>query len=56
MSLYITQFQVMAATGEHSCLKLTFVSLAIDSHTVRLQRSYISAEIEATQTLIALEL
>ena len=29
----------MAATGEQSCLKLTSVSLAIDPHTVRLQRS-----------------
>ena len=39
--LYTTQFQgpVMAATREQSCLKLMFVSLAIDPRTVRLQRS-----------------
>ena len=58
MSLYTTQFQgpVMAATGEQSCLILTFVSLAINPRTVRLQQSNLSAETEATQTLIALEL
>ena len=41
LSLYKTQFQgpVIAAAGEQSCLKLTFVSLAIDPRTVRLQRS-----------------
>ena len=31
----------MAAKGEQSCLKLMFVSLAIDLRTVRLQRSYL---------------
>ena len=58
MSLYTTQFQgpVMAATREQSCLKLTFVSLAIDPRTVCLLSGQISAETEATQTLIALEL
>ena len=60
MSLYTTQFQgpVMAATREQSCLKLTFVSLAIDPRTVCLcvSSGQISAETEATQTLIALEL
>ena len=60
MSLYTTQLQgpVMAATGEQSCLKLTFVSLAIDPRTVdpSVSSGQISAETEATQTLIALEL
>ena len=42
----------MAATGEQRGLKITFVSLAINPHTV----SQISAETEATQTLIAVEL
>ena len=41
----------MAATGEQNCLKLTFVSLAIDPFS-----DLISAETEATQTLISLEL
>ena len=57
MSLYATQLQgpVMAATEEQSCSKLTFVSLAINP--VRAVSSgQISAETEATQTLIALEL
>ena len=56
MSLYTTQFQrpVMAATGEHSCLKRTFVSLAIDP-LPSVSRSQISAETEATQTRLALE-
>ena len=45
----------MAATGEQSCLKLTFVLLAIDPCTV-LSSGQISAETEATQTRIALEL
>ena len=57
MSPYTTQFQgpAMAATREQHCLKLTYVSLAIDPRTVYLQRQ-ISAETEATQTLITLEL
>ena len=44
----------MAATGEQNCLKLTFVSLLIDPHTV----GQISAKTEAiyTQTLISLKL
>ena len=60
MSPYTTQFQgpAMAATREQSCLKLTFVSLAIDPRTVldSISSGQISAETEATQTLIALEL
>ena len=54
MSLYVTQFQgpVMAATWEQSCLKLTFVYVACDSAS----SGQISAETEAIQTLIALEL
>ena len=41
MFLYTTQFQgpAMAATREQSCLKLMFVSLAIDQCIIRLQRS-----------------
>ena len=45
----------MAATGEQSCLKLTFVSLAM-IRVPSVSSGQISAETEATQTLIALEL
>ena len=41
----------MAATREQSCLKLTFVSIRVPSVS-----SGQTAETEATQTLIALEL
>ena len=54
MSLYTTHFQrpVMAATGQQSCLKLTFVSFAIRDLSV--SSGHISAETETTLTLIAL--
>ena len=54
MFLYTTQFQgpIVAATQEQSCLKLTFVSIRVPS----VSSGQISAETEATQTLIALEL
>ena len=57
MSLHTTHVQgpVMAATGEQRCLKLTFVSLAID-RVQSVSSDQISAETEATQILIALEL
>ena len=57
MSLYTTQFQgpVMAATREQSCLNSRSYRWQL-IHVPSVSSGQISAETEATQTLIALEL